>query len=291
MDLNDDVLDFLRADLQQFETSSRCPSRGGEEQNVHNWCGRRERREVLQQLRDGDQRRQARREALQLMDELFNEKSQSSGVGFGSARNRSELLDDGLIDPRVNAAALLGDNRGPRGALPARRRGCEEPVFSTPLTSRLLEPEQHPALCRRPSRRGAEAPASFGGFDADCGDLGGDDCGASARREGGPVPLRRSSEEPFLAPAAPAHREPQAGLAEDAVGASNRDAIVERALADRVVALETPSQMCSARCDRQNAAAFGVCSTLPAPQMSCRVTKNGSSTSEIRENSPARTMR
>ena len=111
-------------------------------------------------------------------------------------------------------------------------------MFSTPLTSRLLEPEQHPALCRRPSRRGAEAPASFGGFDADCGDLGGDDCGASARREGGPVPLRRSSEEPFLAPAAPAHREPQAGLAEDAVGASNRDAIVERALADRVVALE-----------------------------------------------------
>ena len=60
---------------------------------------------------------------------------------------------------------------------------------------------------------------------------------------------------------------------------------------DRVVADETPSQMCSARWDRQNVAAFGVCSTLPAPQISWRVTRNGSSTSEIRENSPARTMR
>ena len=40
-----------------------------------------------------------------------------------------------------------------------------------------------------------------------------------------------------------------------------------------------------------NVAAFGVCSTLPAPQINCRVTRNGNSTSEIRENSPARTMR
>ncbi len=35
---------------------------------------------------------------------------------------------------------------------------------------------------------------------------------------------------------------------------------------DRVVADETPSQMCSARWDRQKVAAFGVCSTLPAPR-------------------------
>ena len=56
---------------------------------------------------------------------------------------------------------------------------------------------------------------------------------------------------------------------------------------DRVVALDTPSQMCSARWDRQNTAPRGVCSTLPAPQISCRVTRNGSSTSAIRENSPA----
>ena len=59
----------------------------------------------------------------------------------------------------------------------------------------------------------------------------------------------------------------------------------------RVVAEETPSQMCSARWERQNVAALGVCSTLPAPQISWRVTRNGSSTSEIRENSPARTIR
>ena len=60
---------------------------------------------------------------------------------------------------------------------------------------------------------------------------------------------------------------------------------------DRVVAEETPSQMCSARWLRQNVAAFGVCNTLPAPQINWRVTRNGSSTSEIRENSPARTIR
>ena len=35
---------------------------------------------------------------------------------------------------------------------------------------------------------------------------------------------------------------------------------------DRVVAEETPSQMCSARCDRQNCAPRGPCSTFPAPQ-------------------------
>ena len=41
----------------------------------------------------------------------------------------------------------------------------------------------------------------------------------------------------------------------------------------------------------QKVAALGVCSTFPAPQISWRVTRNGSSTSEIRENSPARTIR
>src|ERR1051326_3013412 len=60
---------------------------------------------------------------------------------------------------------------------------------------------------------------------------------------------------------------------------------------DRVVADDTLSQMCSARWDRQYTAPRGVCSTLPAPQTSWRVTRNGSSTSAIRENSPARAPR
>ncbi|SLB30074.1 Uncharacterised protein [Mycobacteroides abscessus subsp. abscessus] len=49
--------------------------------------------------------------------------------------------------------------------------------------------------------------------------------------------------------------------------------------------------MCSARCERQNVAALGVCSTLPAPQINWRVTRNGNKTSEMRENSPARATR
>ncbi|SHW79951.1 Uncharacterised protein [Mycobacteroides abscessus subsp. abscessus] len=36
----------------------------------------------------------------------------------------------------------------------------------------------------------------------------------------------------------------------------------------RVVADDTPSQICSARCDKQYVAALGVCSTFPAPQIS-----------------------
>ncbi len=44
---------------------------------------------------------------------------------------------------------------------------------------------------------------------------------------------------------------------------------------ERVVALETPSQMCSARWLRQKTAPRGVCSTLPAPTMIWRVTRNG----------------
>jgi hypothetical protein len=60
---------------------------------------------------------------------------------------------------------------------------------------------------------------------------------------------------------------------------------------DRVVAEETPSQMCSARWLRQYTAPRGVCSTLPALQISCRVTRNGISTSAIRLNSPCRATR
>ena len=60
---------------------------------------------------------------------------------------------------------------------------------------------------------------------------------------------------------------------------------------DRVVALETPSQMCSARCAMQNWAPRGPCSTLPAPHQICRVTKNGMSTSAMRANSPCRPTR
>src|ERR1700691_4971320 len=56
----------------------------------------------------------------------------------------------------------------------------------------------------------------------------------------------------------------------------------------RVVAEETPSQMCSARWERQKVEALGVCSTLPAPQISWRVSKKGSSTSEVRVHPAAR---
>ena len=59
----------------------------------------------------------------------------------------------------------------------------------------------------------------------------------------------------------------------------------------RVVAEETPSQMCSARWLTQKTAPRGVCSTLPAPQMICRVTRNGISTSASRVNSPCRPTR
>ena len=59
----------------------------------------------------------------------------------------------------------------------------------------------------------------------------------------------------------------------------------------RVVALETPSQMCSARCDTAYDAPRGVWVTLPAPTMICRVTRNGMSTSASRLNSPERLTR
>ena len=59
-------------------------------------------------------------------------------------------------------------------------------------------------------------------------------------------------------------------------------------LTDRVVALDTPSQMWSARWDRLYAAVPREdCTTLPAPTMSCRVTRNGISPSAILANSPA----
>ena len=60
---------------------------------------------------------------------------------------------------------------------------------------------------------------------------------------------------------------------------------------DRVVALETPSQMCSARWLMQNCAPRGPCSTLPAPHQIWRVTKNGIKTSAMRANSPWRATR
>jgi hypothetical protein len=47
----------------------------------------------------------------------------------------------------------------------------------------------------------------------------------------------------------------------------------------RVVALLTPSQMCSARCAIENVAPRAVCSTLPAPVKICRLTRKGMSTS------------
>ena len=55
---------------------------------------------------------------------------------------------------------------------------------------------------------------------------------------------------------------------------------------ERVVADDTPSQMCSARCEMQNKAPLAVCRTLPAPAKICRVTKNGIMTSASRPNSP-----
>ena len=59
----------------------------------------------------------------------------------------------------------------------------------------------------------------------------------------------------------------------------------------RVVALETPSQMCSARWLTENSAPRGVWVTLPAPTTICRVTRKGISTSARRVNSPARLTR
>jgi hypothetical protein len=55
---------------------------------------------------------------------------------------------------------------------------------------------------------------------------------------------------------------------------------------DRVVADDTLSQMCSARWLTQYTAPRGVCSTLPAPQMICLVTRNGIRMSARRPNSP-----
>ncbi len=60
---------------------------------------------------------------------------------------------------------------------------------------------------------------------------------------------------------------------------------------ERVVALDTPSQMWSARWLTQYSAPRGVCSTLPAPQMIWRLTRNGMSTSLSRWKSPCRETR
>ncbi len=59
----------------------------------------------------------------------------------------------------------------------------------------------------------------------------------------------------------------------------------------RVVAEETLSQMCSARWLTEYSAPRAVCSTLPAPQISCRETRKGTSTSVILEKSPIREIR
>ena len=59
----------------------------------------------------------------------------------------------------------------------------------------------------------------------------------------------------------------------------------------RVVALLTPSQMCSARWLTLKPAPRGVWVTLPAPTMICRVTRKGISTSASRVNSPLRETR
>ena len=56
----------------------------------------------------------------------------------------------------------------------------------------------------------------------------------------------------------------------------------------RVVADETPSQMWSARWLTQNFAPALLVTTLPAPQVIWRLTRNGMSTSESFWNSPAR---
>ena len=60
---------------------------------------------------------------------------------------------------------------------------------------------------------------------------------------------------------------------------------------ERVVADETPSQMCSARWAMQNTAPRGPCRTFPAPHQICLVTKNGIRRSAIRANSPWRATR
>ena len=60
---------------------------------------------------------------------------------------------------------------------------------------------------------------------------------------------------------------------------------------DRVVALETPSHMWSARWLRQYTAPRGVCSTFPAPAMSCREIRNGMKRSASLANSPLRSTR
>ena len=60
---------------------------------------------------------------------------------------------------------------------------------------------------------------------------------------------------------------------------------------DRVVADDTPSQMCSARCEMQNKAPRAVWRTFPAPAKICLDTKNGIITSDRRPNSPYRDTR
>ena len=55
---------------------------------------------------------------------------------------------------------------------------------------------------------------------------------------------------------------------------------------ERVVALDTPSHMWSARWLRQYTDPLGVCSTLPAPATSWREIRNGMKRSASRAKSP-----
>ena len=59
----------------------------------------------------------------------------------------------------------------------------------------------------------------------------------------------------------------------------------------RVVADDTPSQMWSARWLSAYEAPLDVVTSLPAPHVSCRLMRNGSSVSEMCWNSPERRTR
>ncbi len=59
----------------------------------------------------------------------------------------------------------------------------------------------------------------------------------------------------------------------------------------RVVAEETPSQMWSARWLTAYVAPLDVATSLPAPQVICRLMRKGSSVSEMVWNSPPRVTR
>ena len=59
----------------------------------------------------------------------------------------------------------------------------------------------------------------------------------------------------------------------------------------RVVADDTPSQMCSARCAIENTVPRAVWRSFPAPEKTCRVTRKGMSVSIMRWKSAWRLTR